>query len=286
MTEILRYSAFSDDPRGGNPAGVVLDAHDLDAAAMQSIATHVGYSETAFLVQTGAGTYDVRYFSPLAEVPFCGHATIAAAVAHADRHGPGMLTLATSSGEVTVATTNRAGTITATLTSVPPRSAALRDDDLSLLLATLDWDRTDLNPSMPPRVAYAGAWHPIISAETRGRLADLHYNTAALGALMAHHDWTTVDLVWRESATVFHARNPFPPGGVFEDPATGAAAAAFGGYLRELDLVALPATITIHQGDDMGLPSLLTVDIPAEPGTGISVSGAAVALLDHESEDR
>ena len=286
MTELLRYSAFSDDPRGGNPAGVVLDAYDLDAAAMQSIATHVGYSETAFLVQTGAGTYDVRYFSPLAEVPFCGHATIAAAVAHADRHGPGMLTLATSSGEVTVATTNRAGTITATLTSVPPRSAALRDDDLSLLLATLDWDRTDLNPSMPPRVAYAGAWHPIISADTRGRLADLHYNTAALGALMAHHDWTTVDLVWRESATVFHARNPFPPGGVFEDPATGAAAATFGGYLRELDLVALPATITIHQGDDMGLPSLLTVDIPAELGTGISVSGAAVALLEHESEDR
>lgn len=278
MSEVLRYAAFSADPRGGNPAGVVLDARGLDDAAMQAIAAEVGFSETAFLIDRGGGRFDVRYFSPLAEVPFCGHATIATAVAYADRHGPGTLALVTQAGEVTVATTAEAGVTTATLTSVPPRSAALRDDDLELLLATLDWDRSDLDPDLPPRVAYAGAWHPIIAAATRGRLADLQYNVAALGAVMAHHEWTTIDLVWRESATIFHARNPFPPGGVFEDPATGAAAAAFGGYLRELDLVALPATLTIHQGDDMGRPGLLTVDVPAEPGTGIDVSGTAIAM--------
>lgn len=278
MTEILRYAAFSADPRGGNPAGVVLDARGLDDAAMQSIAADVGFSETAFLVDNGGGACDVRYFSPLAEVPFCGHATIAAAVAYAKRHSTGTLVFATLTGPVTVTTAERNGAITATLTSVPPRSAALRDDDLSMLLTILDWDASDLDPALPPRVAYAGAWHPILAADTRGRLADLEYNMAALGALMAHHEWTTIDLVWRESATVFHARNPFPPGGVFEDPATGAAAAAFGGYLRELDLVALPATITIHQGDDMGRPGLLTVDIPAVPGAGISVTGAAVAM--------
>jgi PhzF family phenazine biosynthesis protein len=278
MTEILRYAAFSADPRGGNPAGVVLDARGLDDAAMQAIAADVGLSETAFLVHSDDDAWAVRYFSPLAEVPFCGHATIATAVAHAERHGPGTLVLATVAGPVSVTTTERDGAITATLTSVPPRSAALRDDDLSMLLAALDWDASDLDPSLPPRVAYAGVWHPILAAETRGRLADLQYNMAALSALMAHHEWTTIDLVWRESASVFHARNPFPPGGVFEDPATGAAAAAFGGYLRELDLIALPATITIHQGDDMGRPGLLTVDIPAEPRTGISVSGTGVAI--------
>ena len=54
---------------------------------------------------------------------------------------------------------------------------------------------------------------------------------------MAARDWTTVQLVWREDADAFHARDPFPPGGVVEDPATGAAAAAFGGYLRALGLV-------------------------------------------------
>src|SRR4051794_41497919 len=89
-------------------------------------------------------------------------------------------------------------------------------------------------------------------------------------------DWTTIDLVHRESALVFHARNPFPPAGVFEDPATGAAAAAFGGYLRELRLVPTPATVTVHRGGDMGRPSPLTVTIPAR--SGIAVTGAAVAL--------
>src|SRR6185503_3771066 len=77
---------------------------------------------------------------------------------------------------------------------------------------------------------------------------------------------------WIEATrSLFHCRNPFPPGGVYEDPATGAAAAAFGGYLREMRLIDTPATVTIHQGDDMGRPGLLTVDIPTELGRGISV---------------
>jgi PhzF family phenazine biosynthesis protein len=71
MTNVERYSAFSDQPGGGNPAGVVLDATGLDADAMQAIATEVGYSETAFLVRRdGPAAFAVRYFSPLAEVPF------------------------------------------------------------------------------------------------------------------------------------------------------------------------------------------------------------------------
>ena len=57
-----------------------------------------------------------------------------------------------------------------------------------------------------------------------------------------------MQLVWRESAEVFHARDPFPPGGVVEDPATGAAAAAFGAYLRELGLVDVPGTVTAAPG--------------------------------------
>ena len=93
---------------------------------------------------------------------------------------------------------------------------------------------------------------------------------------MLEHELITVDLVYREDETTFHARNPFPVGGVVEDPATGAAAAAFGGYLRETENIDTPATITIHQGDDMGRPSLLTVEIGTEGP--IKVSGRAVAL--------
>ena len=277
--DILRYTAFSSDPAGGNPAGVVLDATGATDAEMQAVAAEVGFSETAFLFPRGGRAFDVRYFSPLAEVPFCGHATIATAVAYAERLGTGALAFQTRAGLVEVTTTSgEDGAPTATLVSVAPQVAGIASDDLSALLAALRWDAGDLDPALPPRAAFAGAWHPIVAAGSRERLAALDYDFDALGTLMAARDWTSVDLVWRESATVFHARNPFPPGGVVEDPATGAAAAALGGYLRELALVDLPATLTVHQGDDMGRPGVLTVTIPAAQGSGIGVSGTAVAL--------
>lgn len=277
--EILRYAAFSADPAGGNPAGVVLDATGANDEVMSALAAEVGFSETAFVLAREDGTLDIRYFSPLDEVPFCGHATIATAVAYAQRHGIGDLLLRTKAGPVPVSTSTAPdGSVSATLVSVPPRSAPIPDDDLTELLAALRWAAADLDPRLPPRAAYAGAWHPIIAAASRNRLSRLDYDVPALAHIMRRHDWATVDLVWQESPAVYYARNPFPPGGVWEDPATGAAAAALGGYLRELALVQTPATIVVHQGHDMGRPGTITVTIPADLSSGIAVTGTAVPL--------
>jgi PhzF family phenazine biosynthesis protein len=269
MTDVLRYAAFTDRPEGGNPAGVVLDAGGLSDAEMLAIAADLGYSESAFL--TGDR---LRYFSPLAEVAFCGHATVATAVAL----GPGERVFQTTHGPVRVTTRrDAAGRVAATMTTVPPRVIDLAGDDLDEILAALRWQRADLDAALPTRVAFAGVWHPIIAAGTRERLRDLDYDFDRLGALMAARDWTTMQLVWRESPTHFHARDPFPPGGALEDPATGAAAAALGAYLRELGLVSAPATITIVQGEDFGRRSELTVDIPADRAE-IDVTGTAVVI--------
>ncbi|MEW1635217.1 PhzF family phenazine biosynthesis isomerase [Streptomyces sp. NPDC093801] len=277
--DLLRYVAFSTDPLGGNPAGVVLDATGMDEATMAATAAEVGYSETAFAVPRQDGELDVRYFSPQNEVPFCGHATIATAVAHAQRYGVGELLLHTQAGPVPVTTSaGPDGAVVATLVSVAPRTEEISEADLAELLAALRWPACDLDPELPPRAAYAGAWHPVIAAASRERLADLDYDMAALGALMARRGWTTVTLLRRESPTVFHTRNPFPPGGVVEDPATGAASAALGGYLRSLGLVEVPAVLTVHQGVDMGRPSLITVGVPADPAAGIEVTGTAVPI--------
>lgn len=277
--DLLRYVAFSTDPLGGNPAGVVLDATGIDEATMAATAAEVGYSETAFVVPRQNGELDIRYFSPQNEVPFCGHATIATAVAHAERYGVGELLLHTGAGPVPVTTSaGPDGAVVATLVSVAPRTAEITEADLAELLAALRWSAADLDPALPPRAAYAGAWHPVIAAASRERLSDLDYDMTALGALMARRDWTTITLVRRESPTVFHTRNPFPPGGVVEDPATGAASAALGGYLRSLGLVEVPAVLTVHQGVDMGRPSLITVGVPADPAAGIEVTGTAVPI--------
>lgn len=274
--EVLRYSAFPATPTGGNPAGVVLDATGLDAAEMLDIAAEVGFSETAFLTSTAEGA-GIRYFSPRAEVAFCGHATIATAVAHADRHGVGRLDLATQAGPVPVVTTREDDQILATLTSVAPSIQELSGPILDRTLAALGWPAGDLDDTLPPAGAFAGNHHPVIAASTRARLAALDYDYDALDQIMAEHEWTTMQLVFRERDDVFHARDPFPPGGVVEDPATGAAAAALGGYLRAFGLVPQSRRVSVHQGYDMGRPSLLRVDIPVGDG-GISVGGTATRL--------
>lgn len=283
-TTVLRYTAFSDSPTGGNPAGVVLDAEGLDDQAMLSVAADIGYSETAFLfparTASPAGHYTavIRYFSPRAEVPFCGHATIATAIAHSERHGPGALLLQTPSGTVEVTSRMENGRLVATLTSVPPHVGPVAETDLAEALVALRWSDADLDPSLPPRVAYAGAHHLVLAARTRARLAQLDYDFPRLQALCSRCEWTTVHLVHRAAPDLFDARDPFPAGGVYEDPATGAAAAAFGAYLATVTALELPARLTIRQGVDMGRPSTLLVDIPASSDQGISVTGTAVPL--------
>ncbi|KOX11896.1 PhzF family phenazine biosynthesis isomerase [Nocardiopsis sp. NRRL B-16309] len=279
-TQILRYTAFTTDPSGGNPAGVVLDAAGLDDDAMLAIAADVGYSETAFVTARDERRrrFAVRYFSPLAEVAFCGHATVATAVALAERLGTGPLVFDTPAGEVPVDTEADAGeAMRATLTSVPTSTRPADAVELDSTLAALGWHREDLDPALPPRVAFGGVHHLVLAAATRDRLADLDYDFDALAAVMRRAGWATLQLVWREGPDLFHARDPFPVGGVVEDPATGAAAAAFGGYLRDLGLTPQPTVVTVRQGEDMGRPSALTVAVDPDDAR-VRVSGHAVPL--------
>jgi PhzF family phenazine biosynthesis protein len=287
---LLRLAAFTTDPNGGNPAGVWIGQDLPPDAEMLRIAAEVGYSETAFLAPDGSGEvgrFRVRYFSPLAEVPFCGHATIASGVALAERglaappprNGePSRIVVTTNGGPVAIATApDEDGRVRATLTTV---ATWVREPDPGLVsgvLALLGWDEDELDPDLPPAVGFAGAKHLILAARSLDRLARLTYPFEELQAVMLEHDLTTIQLVWRESYDRFRARDPFPVGGVVEDPATGAAAAALGGYLRARGELTAPASFEIAQGVEMGRPSVLTVSIvPGEDG--VRVSGNAVAI--------
>jgi PhzF family phenazine biosynthesis protein len=275
--EVRRYAAFTVDGRGGNLAGLVLDARGLDAAQMQAIAAEVGYSETAFLLPrpNESNVYDVRYFSPKREVPFCGHATIAAAVALSERSPAAELIFHTPAGFVSITTSHDdRGEPTAELTSVAPRVSEPAPDLVQAVLGALRWSAEDLDPDYPVRLANAGSEHLVMVAHTRERLANLDYDFDALAKLMRDHGLVTVQLVWPESKKRYHSRNPFAGSGVVEDPATGASAAAFGGYLRELGVIGKTASFAISQGVDMGRPSELKVSVIAgEPGVRVSGTG-------------
>ncbi len=273
---LYRLAAFAEGDAGGNPAGVWIGDELPDAAIMQQIAADVGASETAFIAPANGTRRTIRYFSPEVEVSFCGHATIASGVALGRNDGEGTYTLDTPVGEVQVTARSHEGAIEASLRSVATRQEAIPGAVLGEALACLGWSGKDLDVSLPPIKAWAGAWHYVIAVANHATLTHLDYDFEALKALMQREGLTTLQLVWREHEHLFHARNPFPIGGVVEDPATGAAAAALGGYLRDANLVASPFEFEILQGASMGMPSRIFVNVPVDGG--IIVRGTARSI--------
>lgn len=280
-SDVLRYAAFATTPGGGNPAGVVLDATRLDDAQMQVIAADVGYAETVFITEAAINGDSrrnrVRYFSPIAEVPFCGHATIALAVALSKLHGTGTFMFDTSVGPVAIESAGQGADLTASFTSVEPRLAEFPTGVLDTLLGLLGVGRDELHPAYPPMVAYAGNWHPILVFADRKTFDSFMFDPDRMRVLMDAQGWAgTVTTLCEIKAGEFDSRNLFPVGAITEDPATGSAAAAFGGYLRQLSLVEPPSRVLVLQGSHVGRPSRLTVDIPALGG--IIVRGEAIKI--------
>ncbi len=275
-TEIQRWTAFSSDPNGGNPAGVVLDAAGLDEVEMLRIAAHLGYAETAFVYASDDAARRIRYFSPIAEVPFCGHATVAAAAAISATEGDGHLVFATPVGDVSITTTTGPAGPAVSFTSVEPDVAELPALTLARVLALLGLRPDDIHPDFSPMLAFGGNWHPLLVLANRDAFNRFSFDPTAARELMDAEGWlATIIVLWPEGQR-WHARNIFPVGTVTEDPATGAAAAATGGYLRATHAVTPPAQITIEQGVHVGRPSELVVDIPQLGG--IVVTGSAVRI--------
>ncbi|MEO6918242.1 MAG: PhzF family phenazine biosynthesis protein [Collimonas sp.] len=272
-TEILKLAAFSDGDQGGNPAGVWIGDALPDDAAMQAIAAEVGFSETVFAMPTGDG-WRARYFSPETEVPFCGHATIALGAALAAAHGDGLFHLALNQARITVEGQRRGELIAAALQSPPTCSEPVDPSLLQDALALFGYTQDDLNQEISPAIANGGARHLVLALNHRDKLRAMRYQLGQGKRLMNAAGLVTIVLAFAETPRLFHTRNPFASGGVYEDPATGAATAALAGYLRD---IAWPhgGAIELIQGEDMGCRSRLRAEISPVIGSSIRVSGTA-----------
>jgi len=276
--EVLRYTAFAAEPGGGNPAGLVLDAAGLSDDQMLAIARQVGYPETAFVVGATATGPRVRYFSPSAEVPFCGHATVALAVALAEREGTGRRVFTTLAGEVALdATVGADGGVQVAMTSVEPATRVLDPALLARLFDLLGLEAADIAPGFPVLESFAGNWHPVLVLHDRELFHQFRFAPGPLAELKREAGWAgTVTVLHRTGDREYEARNLFPAGRITEDPATGSAAASTGAYLRQIGAAQPGDRITIRQGRHVGRPSLLLVDVP-EAG-GITVTGSATPI--------
>lgn len=281
---------FTDRTFGGNPLGVFPHATHLPDALMQSIARELNLSETVFLgPPEGDGDARVRIFTPGREVPFAGHPTVGSAIFLASllddspAEGTRTLVLEENVGPVPVDVHFEEGDPVSArfTTAVLPehRPSPLTRAELATVVGL---DESDLHGELIPEMVSCGLPFyvvPVASLEAiRRAVLDMGRWQRLVAPLWAEH----VYLVCMEAegrGVDVHVRMFAPAVGVPEDPATGSAAAALGGYLSKVDGSEAGALLwTVEQGLEMGRPSLLQVEADRSGGTttAVRVGGSAV----------
>jgi trans-2,3-dihydro-3-hydroxyanthranilate isomerase len=298
---------FTDRTFGGNPLGVFPHAAHLPPDLMQRIALEMHLSETVFLgpPETTGGSARVRIFTPHREVPFAGHPTVGAAIflaAGAEPDGSGSRTLGRDPGADSVT----ADSVTLVLEeNVGPVPVAVRLENGTpvfaqfttallpehrpsphtpeALASMVGLDVADVCPGgMPVEMVSCGLEYHIIPVRTidavRRAVLDLALWRQMVADGWAHHVYLVCPQAEGEGVDM-RVRMFAPGSGVPEDPATGSAAAALGGYLSKIDSRAEASlSWTIEQGLEMGRPSIIHVEADRAGGdtTAVRVGGSAV----------
>lgn len=266
--ELAWLDVFTDRPLGGNPLAVVLDADELTGEQMQALARELGLSETIFVLED-AGR--LRIFTPGVELPLAGHPVVGASLELARRGripAEGRTVFRTGVGDTPVEVSGGVATMTQ---AAPERGSAAVDAAALLGLAPED---------IVGRPAACSTGVRFVFAQVRDRdaLARVEADQAAIGGI---DDPALGMLAWCDLGGERLAMRMFAPRmGIAEDPATGVAAGALGA-LRVFD-GAEPGPVTISQGEEIGRPSTIYVDVGGEPGApaSVRVGGRAVLLFE------
>lgn len=288
---------FTDQIFGGNPLAVFPEAEGLTDAQMQRIATEFHYSETAFVFppKTATGHYRLRIFTPYKEVSFAGHPTIGAAYLlsaigkHPLADPKTYIIFEEGVGLVRVALYSQNGhpyQAALKVSQLPkqgpePLSNHIIADILSLKSTNIRDDQyfvQSFSCGIPFLIV------PVTNSEV---LAKVKVRYDLWDKFLSHHWASSIFLVtWDFPQTNpigtidIHARMFAPGLGIAEDPATGSAAAALGGYLSDR----LEPTGTwnwkVEQGLEMGRPSLLELRVSKTRGaiTAVEVAGSSIIV--------
>ena len=281
---------FTERALAGNPLAVVLDCDGLDGAAMQAVAREFNLSETVFVLEPHdpVNTARLRIFTPSRELPFAGHPTIGAAILIAELRAPELLArsdvavvLEEAAGPVTCSVRHRQGQgpranfVLPELPVAVERSLAIADVAAAIGLepGEVGFDRhvpTAFSAGVPL------SFVPVASAEAMARAQVRPAFKAVIGPAAFLYSRAVV-----HRGSSFHARVFAPGYGIAEDPATGAAVAAFAGVVMQFeDLGDGEHEFVIEQGFAIGRPSFIMLSLEITRGALVSatIGGAAVLV--------
>jgi trans-2,3-dihydro-3-hydroxyanthranilate isomerase len=283
---------FTQQTFGGNPLAVFPQAQGLSAGQMQKIAGEINYSETVFVLppETAEGTRRLRIFTPNSELPFAGHPTVGTAYVLAfigeialdqsettiifeEGVGPVPVKILSESGKPTYTELTAA--------QLPEFGSTVPDiEDLAEMLSLKPEDF--LTGDYGPQAVSCGLPFLFIPLKSQEALAQATLKRDRWESLLTNSwaDCVYLFTLGSQSATV-RSRMFAPSLGIEEDPATGSAAAALGGYLGIRDQRDGILQWQIEQGIEMGRPSLLTVQTFKKEGLiqKICVGGSSVMVI-------
>jgi trans-2,3-dihydro-3-hydroxyanthranilate isomerase len=284
---------FTQRPLAGNPLAVVLDADGIESARMLEIAREFNLSETAFVLKPRdpVNTARLRIFTPAVELPFAGHPTLGAAALIAFERArtmlgqaPLRLVLEEEIGPVVCEVSRVRGVLRASFAA--PRLAEIIGAalDPARLAAALGLAAQDIGfDDHRPLLATAGLPFAFVPVASRAALNAAAPDCAALASALPMKRPAACLYTRETSDPANHVQTRvFVPGfGVQEDPATGAAAAAFAAVALNFERPEDGEhVIAIEQGYAMGRPSLIALTLRVEQGalTQVEIGGASVIL--------
>ena len=275
----MRYyvvDAFTNQPFGGNPAGVVLLESERfpEEKLMLQIAAELRYSETAFIRLHSDKEFTIRYFTPKAEVELCGHATIASFyLLHHEGLASGACLCHTLAGDLRI----EAGEKVMMQMAMPRIIATIEEtDEIYKALGVSDYQL-----SMPMQIAYSGLPDLMIPLSDVNTLQTLNPDMEAITAITKKYDAVSFHVfAFANDGYTAHVRDFAPLYGVPEESATGTANAALTYYLQQNGCLGIEAECAFMQGEAMGRPSVVATQI-RKNGT-IYVGGKAAIVAKGE----
>jgi trans-2,3-dihydro-3-hydroxyanthranilate isomerase len=288
---------FTDVPFTGNQLAVFPEAAGLPASRMQQIAREFNFPETVFVLPPDhpGCSHRLRIFNPTAEMAFAGHPTLGAAhvLAAVDaiplRNGQADVLLEEPVGPVPVTVWGAQARPTRArlrVAQLPEEAAAPPAAELAAMLSLLPGDLAD--GPLAPALVSCGMPFILVPVRISDAVTRARPNAERFAATLAGSPSDKVFVFALGAAgTDVHARMFAPGSGIPEDPATGSAAAALGGYLALRE----PAreggfAWAIAQGVEMGRPSSLRVEVEKRGGrvVDVAVGGSSVIVSEGSME--
>lgn len=289
MITLYRYDAFTTVPGKGNPAGVVLETEHLSEEQMQRIAKEAAYSETAFVFPSDKADLRLRYFTPGAEVPLCGHATVGSIYALHEKGliGEGEITIETGAGVMPISVTVKDGRTQIGMTQAVYQEKPFRGDKAALA-AAIGLTEDELDERYPIMYGYTGLWTvaiPVKHLESFAKMKPDHYS---FPSILADEPYASVHPFCLETVyegAMIHARHfSSPRNNIGEDPVTGTASGVMGAYWKR-HIAADPnqeMLVVNEQGLEIGKDGLVETLVPADPNSQVRIFGTAVFAEEYE----